>query len=249
MYKLASLIQAQRYNFMRYEVKYNQLGLIEYNTNNPGKELDFTDAILLMELYKLLSEWDAIEKKNFNQKEYFWIAYNKILDELPTLGIKTNDALYRRLKIIERFGLIEKETVQTGKENRKTYFRLTPIGLQTVTLRMDDRNPYGWQTVTPTDGKPDNKITINKKTNDERERTLFDFLNEKYSEEINSLKEKFPLPADQWEILIDDFNQKGYSKRTVTVTTFRKLLMGYKRIEDKKRKEEPIKQPYLRKLS
>ena len=233
MYKLASLIQAQRYNFMgnyKFTLSINQYGAVEYNKRNPGKEIDLLDIILLTEINTLINEWDEIKKKYFNQKEFFWIAYSKLIKELPALGINTNDGIYRRLRKIESYGLIEKETYQTKKENCKTYFRLTAIGLQTVTLRMDDRNPYGWKTATPTDGKPDNKNTINKKTKDERAPTHFEFLYNKFPNEINSLKEKYKLPNEEWRFLIDDFNQRRYNKKTVTVTTFEKLLKGYYRI-------------------
>lgn len=236
---------------MRYEVNYNQLGIVEFNKNNPGKELDFIDGILLMQIYNLISEWRQIEKRNFNGEVLYWITYQKILDELPTIGLKTTDAIYRRLKVLasKDYGLIEKKTFQTGYENRKTYFRLTPLGLKTLTLRMDIPNPSGLKTVTPTDGKPYNKNTINKNTKDERESTLFDFLKNNYPNEIDNLKQVYKLPPDQWKFLIDDFNQRGYSKKTVTVTTFKKLLIGYKRIEDKKDNDVRVKQPYQRAIS
>ncbi len=84
MYKLASLIQLQIYDFMdnyRFTLTINQYGAMEYNKRNPGKEIDLLDIILLTEI-NTLTEWQYIEKKFFNQKEYFWIAYNKILDAL-----------------------------------------------------------------------------------------------------------------------------------------------------------------------
>lgn len=237
---------------MRYEVKYNQLGIVEFNKNNPEKELDFIDGILLMQIYNLISEWEGIEKMNFNEIEYCWITYKKILDELPTIGLKTTDAIYRRLKILanKEYGLIEKKTVQTGKENRKTYFRLTSIGLKTVTIRIENPNPIGLKTLTPTDGKPYNKNTINKNTKDERESSHFDFLNINFPKEIEKVKEKYKFDPDQWKFLIDFFNNKKYNQKTITVTTFENVSKNWSNnLKKNTTTESTTKEAYLRKIS
>jgi len=194
----------------RFTLNINQYGAVEYNKRNQGKEIDLLDVILLTEI-KCLTEWPNIEKRNIRGKEFAWIAYSKIIDELPLLGITTTDAIGRRLKNLCGFGLMEKETLQTGKENRKTYFHITSKGMEIVTLRMGNRNPYGWETVTPTDGKPYNKNTINKNTKDERELTPFEFLKKhwkkdfeifmrNYGNKIKDLK-KFELDFNDWCII------------------------------------------------
>ena len=67
------------------------------------------------------------------EKIYYWIAYNKFLKELPSLGIGTKDGIYNRLKKgLIRYKLLEK--IVDKHDNNKTFFYITPIGRQTVTL-------------------------------------------------------------------------------------------------------------------
>ncbi len=113
---------------------------------------------------------------------------------------------------------------------------------------MDDRNPHGWQTVTPTDGKPDNKNTINKKTKNERERTHFDFLNKNFTEDILKIKKDYRLPPKEWNFCTNKFNAKTLGKNELNVTTFEAFVSNWSNNLKTNNAAENINNPVYRKL-
>tara|TARA_R100000935_G_C2838463_1_gene169582 strand:- start:358 stop:1056 length:699 start_codon:yes stop_codon:yes gene_type:complete len=192
---------------MKYNIIYNQYGLLKYNEMNRANEIDFIDAILLHWIYTTIEEWQSIEQKEINEKLYYWIAYDKFLEELPSIGIATKDGISKRLKK----GLIKQKMLlkfEDKKDNHKTYFHLTPIGQQTVTLRTDDRNHIGAPSVNLSDSNPDNSITINKKTKDERELTHFEYFITSFPNEYEKWKNKYSKKLLHPTDFKDGFNNK-----------------------------------------
>ena len=239
------LIHCKYNEFMRYTVTFNQLGLLHYNDQNPSKKIDFIDAILLMTLYEL-SKWDDVNKKIHNNQEYFWAAYQKILDEIPTLPLHSKDSISKRFKKLISYGLIKRWIDK--KDNSKTYFRLTAIGLESVTYRMEIRQPIGWKSGSLSDGNPTNNNTINKKTKNKRESSHYDFLINKFPDKVKELHTKYFLDAEQKRLCIGGYNEKDL--KSVTLNSFERYLSNWKNnLKEPKRFNNEINYATLRRVN
>lgn len=192
---------------MKYNIIYNQYGLLKYNEMNRANEIDFIDAILLNWIYTTIEEWQSMEQKEIKGKIYYWIAYDKFLEELPSIGIATKDGIAKRLKD----GLIKYKMLLKfidKQDNNKTYFHLTPIGQQTVTLRTAISNPIGAPSVTLSDRNPDNSITINKITKDERGLTHFEYFYTSFPNDYEKWKKQYSKKLFNPKDFKDGFNNK-----------------------------------------
>ncbi|MFV8280604.1 hypothetical protein ACNKXS_03620, partial [Christiangramia marina] len=116
---------------MRYNITYNQLALVEYNQSQTEEfQLDCIDGIILQQLF-WLREWEGVQTIKLADGIYFWVAYKKLISELPTIGIKSNDGLSRRIKRkLVRTGLIKLHVKKD--DNSKTYWQFTNKGLKVV---------------------------------------------------------------------------------------------------------------------
>lgn len=239
---------------MKYNIVINQDGLLNYNERNPGREIDFVDAILLQWIFETVEKWEGIEQKKVNGKIYYWIAYNKFLKELPSLGIGTKDGIYNRLKKgLIRYKLLEK--IVDKHDNNKTFFYITPIGRQTVTYRTADGNPIGQPSVTLSDDKQHNSLIIDPLTKDEREvRALF-FLNANEPKRYASFMDKYKPQIKDFKKFELDFNDTVEVEQLpydVDILFSRCFIYARNWIEKDKRAKpiiEDDKQPtYLRKI-
>ena len=115
-------------------MKYTIEGLYQQVMLDLG--LDCTDAVIL----RYIIDFYCSKKmtKVFNEgKEYFWLSYKSVLKELPALGIKTKDAVSRRMKKYVKCGLMEHYT----KREDGTYycFRFTDK-YDNLIYKEDDKN-------------------------------------------------------------------------------------------------------------
>jgi hypothetical protein len=207
---------------MTWEVSFNQIGLCQYNLNNPEKKIDLEDAIILRKINQFLNA-EGMNKKVFNGKCFVWVSYKKLLTELPSLKVNNKDSIARKIKHkLTKNELIE--FMMDTKDNNKTYFTLTPIGLKTDTYRVHNRNPIGLETETLSDGKPNNTNTIYTNTKDKRELSLFDSLKTRYSDDIERIIKSYPLPTDQLEFCVNEFNSKSYKLNNVNCKHFERFI-------------------------
>ncbi|MDR5591207.1 hypothetical protein [Christiangramia sp. SM2212] len=239
---------------MRYNVTFNQLALVKYNNSIPEKfQLSIKDAIILQQLYHL-SNWEQVETRKYKGEDYFWVAYGKIINELPALDINTVDGLSRRIKkklIIP--GLIK--LFVDRQDNSKTYWRFTNKGLKVGTPGrmegypgMNGRETPGRTEGRPPDERPDNYNTIDNKTNDKREAlSHFDFLKSKYSEKIDELKKENTV--NNWSNLIRKFNLKSFKDKP-SIKDFEKYIISWIENENYNNQNEPeiINQPAYRRI-
>lgn len=117
-------------------------------------------------------------KMNVNDKEYVWVNYAKIIEDIPIIGMK-KDTIFRRLKKICEAGIMEHETMKQG--GTFSLYRLTKEYEQLLCsseradeedgIRMDirkgtDINPegYGYKSVGGTDKNPEQNINQLKDT-------------------------------------------------------------------------------------
>lgn len=92
---------------MKYTIEgFSQRVAIEMN-------LDSVDLIILRWIVDF-SNTDRIVKMQVEDKIYFWVKYEAIIEDLPILGLKTKDALYRRLKKLVACNVLEHTVVKQG---------------------------------------------------------------------------------------------------------------------------------------
>ena len=80
---------------MQYNVQYNQKALIEYNERNKGNEIDIYDAIIINSIDAIIQNWSNLQSMNFGKNVYYWIAYDKLLNELYSSSLFKFDGLLK----------------------------------------------------------------------------------------------------------------------------------------------------------
>lgn len=110
-------------------MRYNVLGFdqekvckLKIDEHGKEKKLDLTDLLILNHIYHF-SERKGIKEITLNNKQYYWVEYNTILNELPILNIKKH-ALRDRIDKMHYLGLIEKILVNDKGYSNMTYFRI-----------------------------------------------------------------------------------------------------------------------------
>lgn len=85
-------------------MKYSILGFkqewLVNEAENSGCKIDITDLVILRWVIELMSK-DSAKKKVINGKEYVWVNYNTLIDDMLILGIKKR-ALRERLNVHHR---------------------------------------------------------------------------------------------------------------------------------------------------
>ena len=85
-------------------------------------KLDATDAVLI----RWFADWflgTGMQKVEVNGKDFGWLQYKHVSDELPCLGINNPDSLARRFKRYIACGLIEIH-VRRIQHGSRTFFHL-----------------------------------------------------------------------------------------------------------------------------
>jgi hypothetical protein len=99
-------------------MKYTIEGLSQAEAIRIG--LDLKDLVLLRWIVDFYST-GKMETHVFGDKHYFWINYQKVVEELPLLGIKSKDVLARRMRHIEQCGILEFNCFEGA--GCRTYYR------------------------------------------------------------------------------------------------------------------------------
>jgi hypothetical protein len=82
---------------------------------------DTTDAVILRYIVDFYNS-GSMQKIQVGRKEFFWVNYQTVMEEIPIIKIANKRALQSRfMKYVEQ-GLMEFHLLQ----NRQTYFRFTP---------------------------------------------------------------------------------------------------------------------------
>jgi len=77
---------------MKYSIMINQKLALDNNL-----KLDIIE-LAIFEYIKDFCHCSGIQTIIENGKTYYWIAYQKVIDDMPILGIRTKDGIYRRIK-------------------------------------------------------------------------------------------------------------------------------------------------------
>ena len=77
---------------MIYNINISQQAIIDNNL-----DLNLKEAFLLEGLIKMMNAWSGMVYLDHEMERFYWMSYEKILDEMPLLDLK-KDSLYRLLK-------------------------------------------------------------------------------------------------------------------------------------------------------
>ena len=113
---------------MKYTVEgFNQEKAIEYG-------LDLTDLLILR---WIVDFFPKMSKKNIEGKEFAWIDYKTILEDMPILGFTSKDRLYRKLKEMAKKGIL----IHKGIKNKEGSFSYYGFGEKYQELVGKDNEP------------------------------------------------------------------------------------------------------------
>lgn len=144
--------------------------------------LDATDSLILR-CFVDFKDTEKMKAEIIDNEKYYWIKYEWLIQELPILGLKTKDSIYRRLKKMVKAGVLAHKTKKQG--GTYSFFKL---GKEYYSLISDDYNvgdlennldnnsdeksegsdtnptPIGCKSVGGTDEKSDQKIHLQKRS-------------------------------------------------------------------------------------
>lgn len=131
---------------MKYVININQLAII-----NNGIAIDIMDAAILDWMVQF-SHSSKITKMDYLGKNYYYYSYQKIIQDMPILGIG-RDAIYRRIKKMCDVGILEAHP--NNQKLGKPFYSLTDRALSIYLTDSTDPtvqtpNPHGADTTPPT---------------------------------------------------------------------------------------------------
>lgn len=103
---------------MQYTININQRSVIENGWN-----LSFDDMAVFDFMSHFILE-GALSKHIIQGKDYFWISFSKIREELPMLSGNSDSSIRRHISNLIRVGLIEKCDDEISIKNRISLYRL-----------------------------------------------------------------------------------------------------------------------------
>ena len=103
---------------MQYTININQRSVIENGWN-----LSFDDMAVFSFMKNFILE-GALSKHVIHGKDYFWISFSKIREELPMLSGNSDSSIRRHISNLVRVGLIEKCDDEISIKNRISLYRL-----------------------------------------------------------------------------------------------------------------------------
>ena len=103
---------------MQYTITINQRSVIENGWN-----LSFDDMAVFSFMKNFVLE-GALSKHVIHGKDYFWISFSKIREQLPMLSSNSDSSIRRHISNLVRVGLIEKCADEISIKNRISLYRL-----------------------------------------------------------------------------------------------------------------------------
>lgn len=103
---------------MQYTININQRSVIENGWN-----LSFDDMAVFSFMKNFILE-GALSKHVIHGKDYFWISFSKIREELPMLSGNSDSSIRRHISNLVHVGLIEKCDDEISIKNRISLYRL-----------------------------------------------------------------------------------------------------------------------------
>lgn len=89
-------------------------------------ELDLVD-VKLIKYFQQFTASKNMRHYEKNGKLYFWLSYQKVIDDLPIINIKSKRTVARRFDDMVEKGIFERIYINNQKNYNNTYFRLTDL--------------------------------------------------------------------------------------------------------------------------
>ncbi len=131
-----------------------------------SNRLDCTDAVLLRYIIDFYNT-DKMAKVSVDGVEYFWLKYEYVIEQLPIIGIKSKDGLYRRMKKYVDCGVMKHYTKRSG--GTYSCYRFDKQVLTQLLGNQSDSTDeksegYGSEVGGGTDEKSEQKTLLSEKT-------------------------------------------------------------------------------------
>ena len=128
---------------MRYSITINQKAVVDN-----GLDLDLKEVFILEAIRQMTADWHCIEKIIEKDGVYFWLSYQKIIEQCPLLGTKDKpckpDTVYRYIKDLCDKGFMVPHAENGFKKanGKKTFYALTSkVGLLYGTAQSSEQSP------------------------------------------------------------------------------------------------------------
>ncbi|WFD11986.1 DnaD domain-containing protein [Tepidibacter hydrothermalis] len=177
--------------------------------------LDSTDALILR-CFVDFKDTEKMKAEMIENERYYWIKYEWLIQELPILGLKTKDSVYRRLKKMVNAGVLGHKTKKQG--GTYSFFKL---GKEYYSLISDDYSevqpddnsdeksegsdekpiPVGCKSVGGTDEKSDQKIHLQKRSFSSCSSKEFSEIKKVFDQNIHPIT---PIEAQKLIAYLDD---------------------------------------------
>ena len=197
---------------MKFNINLNQPLMIEHNLN--------VTLWCVLDVISVAPTWcDPVIK---GKEIYFWIARQKIAEELKSLDLKP-DTIYRNIKKLVELGFLEHE-----KLGKKDLLRLSKKGKNLFTA-MSDLNPnnyVGNKSENNSDTNPTyNYTNTNNYTNNKskQKESILDQVNEIFSE----LETNNPLNIKSYQEWIEDLKERKQGLTKGAIKKQLKMLCNY----------------------
>ena len=142
---------------MKYNITLNQPKMIEHSLN--------VSQWCILDVLSVAPTWCEIV--NFNNINYFWVARQKISQELEAFDFKS-DTIFRYLKQLKELGFIDYE-----KDGKKDLIRLTKLGKSLFTMSEKNPNDYvGKKSESSSEKNPTYNYTNSNNYTDNKEHSL-----------------------------------------------------------------------------
>lgn len=182
---------------MKYNININQRAIVEM-----GFDLDLVDAAIIDFIHSWVVQ-GGILKKDFYDNTYYWLDYKYMAKEMPLLGIKSKDGVYRRLKKICNQGILIPHP--HNQASGKPYFAFGPKFKHLLFKNASDENPNA-----PYQGNKRPDKTVNKSEPSSDESLHYNNITDNI---IKDNKIVLPFPSDMfktvWDNWIADRKERG----------------------------------------
>lgn len=186
------------------------------------------DDALILRWFVDFKDSGKMASKIIEEDKYYWIKYEGLLDDLVILKIKTKDALYRRLKKMEKQKILKRQTVKengtysfyTLGDNYK--FLIENISnLSETNPIQSEINPtgYGNKSDRGTEINPEQKISLLNNTS-----LLNNNKKEKKKTDLDILINEYTSNSFLQETIIDFMKMRKSIKKPVTERGLKGIL-------------------------
>ena len=104
-----------------------KFNIFNYNQRQSCKlGLDLKDLLILDWFQTFQPRMNSIVR---NEKQYYWIQYEKMINDIPIIEIKTASGLYKRLKNLVDIGILEHIPIKTARGGFSYYLITNKINI------------------------------------------------------------------------------------------------------------------------